>query len=209
MEVPLVTSIVLVGGRGLRLGREKAVEKIDNQTLLERVINCLALLGNEILVVTAQGQPNPLPPPQSEKIRILVDIYPNKGALGGIYTGLRASDSFYNLVVACDLPFLNINLLRYLIDCAPNFDAVVPRFKGEIEPLHSVYSKNCLTAIDKQLEQGRLKVRDFLNQVKVRYVEEEEIDRFDPEHWSFFNINSEADLQRARELAQREAIIQP
>ena len=203
MEALPVTSIVLAGGKGLRLGREKTMEKLDGQTLLQRAIECLSLLGDDILVVFAHGQTSPLPLHYSKQIRILTDLYPDKGALGGIYTGLVASDSPYNLVVACDMPFLNINLIRYLLELAPGFDAVVPRSKGDIEPLHAIYSRSCLRVIDIQLQQGGLRVRDLLNQVRVRYVEEEEIERFDPEHLSFFNINCEADLEKARELLRR------
>ena len=191
-----MASVVLAGGRGFRLGRENALEKLGKETLLERVINCLSLLGDKILIVIAQGQSYPPLSPAE----IVVDLYPDKGALGGIYTGLSASKSPYSLVVACDMPFLNLALLRYLIGLSPNFDAVVPRVKGEVEPLHAVYSRNCLVPIQKQIEQGNLKIRDFLSQVRVRYVEEEEINRFDPQHLSFFNINTQADLKRAKAL---------
>jgi len=191
-----MTSIVLVGGKGLRLGRDKLSEMIGGRTLLERVIDCLSLVGDEILVVIAQGQPKPALP----STKVVVDLYPGKGALGGIYTGLVAAQSFHSLVVAADMPFLNPSLLRYLIQVSPTFDAVIPMIKGELEPLHAIYSKNCLAPIQQQIEQGKLKVRDFLDQVRVRYVEEAEINRFDPKKLSFFNINTSADLGRARAL---------
>ncbi len=191
-----MTSIVLVGGKGLRLGRDKLSEMIGGRTLLERVIDCLSLVGDEILVVIAQGQPKPALP----STKVVVDLYPGKGALGGIYTGLVAAQSFHSLVVAADMPFLNPSLLRYLIQVSPTFDAVIPMIKGELEPLHAIYSKNCLAPIQQQIEQGKLKVRDFLDQVRVRYVEEAEINRFDPKKLSFFNINTSADLGKARAL---------
>ena len=193
-----MTSIVLAGGKGLRLGRYKALEKIGDRTLLERVIDSLTLLDGEIIVVIRQGQPTP--PMPTGVTRVVVDIYPDKSALGGIYTGLVASSSLYNLVVACDMPLLNLSLLRYLIQLVPDFDAVIPRIGGSVEALHAVYSKNCLTPIRNQIEQGNLKVSDLPSQMRVRFVEEEEIDRFDSEHLSFFNINTEADLERAKAL---------
>jgi molybdopterin-guanine dinucleotide biosynthesis protein A len=98
------------------------------------------------------------------------------------------------------MPFLNLALLRYLVQLSPGFDAVVPKIKGEIEPLHAIYSKNCLAPIKQQIEQGKLKVREFLNKVKVRYIEDEEIGRLDSQHLSFFNINTFADLDRAKTL---------
>ncbi|MFC2032541.1 molybdenum cofactor guanylyltransferase, partial [Chloroflexota bacterium] len=134
----------------------------------------------------------------------ITDIYPGKGSLGGVYTGLTASDSFYNLVIACDMPFLNQSLLKYMMQLSVDFDVVVPRLGNMVEPLHAVYSKACLMPIESMLKQGKLSVFKLFTQVKVRYVEAEEIDRFDPEHLSFFNINTKADLERAKKLASEE-----
>ncbi|MCK4362854.1 MAG: molybdopterin-guanine dinucleotide biosynthesis protein MobA, partial [Dehalococcoidia bacterium] len=102
----------------------------------------------------------------------------------------------------CDMPFLNIDLLRYIMELSPGFDVVIPRVDEGVEPLHSVYSKNCLAPIEAYLREGRLKVSDLLPELKVRYVDNAEIERFDPRHLSFFNINSEADLERARRLLE-------
>lgn len=117
------------------------------------------------------------------------------------------SDSFYNLVVACDMPFLNQALLGYMLQLAPNFDLVIPRLGNMIEPLHAVYSKNCLAPMEYLLKQGSLKVRQLFDLIKVRYVETDEISRFDPKHLSFFNINTEADLKVAKQLAKETNII--
>ncbi len=135
-------------------------------------------------------------------MRMLSDIYPNKGPLGGIFTVLTASESFYNFVVACDMPFLNQALLNYMTQISAGFDMVTPRLGDMVEPLHAVYSRGCLTPIKEMLKQGNLKVYELLNLVKVRYVDAEEINQFDPKHLSFFNINTKADLKMARELAE-------
>jgi len=190
----------------LRLGRDKTVETVGNTSLLERVIFNLSLLNSDIIMVTAVKQflPQFIDYP---KLRLVADIYPGKGALGGIYTGLATSDSFYNLVVACDMPFLNQDLLRYMVRIADGFDLVMPRLGSLVEPLHAVYSKGCLAPMENLLKQGNLKISDLLALVKVRYLDAEEIDRFDPEHLSFFNINTEADLEIAQELASSEGDI--
>ncbi len=195
-----MASIVLVGGKSLRLGRDKVFETIDGENLLQRVVTRLAPLTDRVILVAAPGQSLPPLPPHLETSKV-VDIYPGKGSLGGIYTGLLASDRSHNLVVACDMPFLNLALLRYLIRLCPRFDAVIPRITKLLEPLHAVYSKSCLAAIEALLQQNNLRITDLFNQIRVRYVEEDEIDRFDPERLSFFNINTAADLERARALA--------
>ncbi len=191
--------IVLAGGKGLRLGHEKASEAVGNKSLIQRVASSLSFFSSDIIVVTAAEQlfPRFIGYP---KLRIVTDTYPGKGSLGGIYTGLAASDSFYNLVVACDMPFLNQALLDYMMQISANFDLVVPRLGNMLEPLHALYSKKCLAPIECLLKQGNLNIRELFGLVRVRYVEATEIDKFDPKHLSFFNINTEADLRTAREL---------
>jgi len=196
-----MTSIMLAGGKGGRLGRDKLSERVGRHTLSQRVIGCLAMVSDEILAVIAQGQSEPVLPASA---RVVVDLYPDKGALGGIYTGLVASSSFHSLVVACDMPFINPSLLRYLIRISPGFDVVIPRIdEGKLEPLHALYSKNCIAPIQQQIQQGSMKIDSFLEHVKVRYVERVEIEKFDPQYLSFININNETDLERARALQRQ------
>jgi len=192
--------IVLAGGKSLRLGQDKVLETVGNRSLLQQVVSCVSLLSSDVIIVTTRqrtfSQSIDYP-----KLKVVTDIYPDKGPLGGIYTGLATSTSFYNLVVASDMPFLNQALLRYMIQLSANFDLVVPRVGNLVEPLHAIYTKSCLAPIEQMLKQGELSVNKLFNLVRVRYVEAEEIERFDPKHLSFFNINTEADLERARELA--------
>jgi molybdopterin-guanine dinucleotide biosynthesis protein A len=198
-----ITCIVLAGGKGLRLGRDKVLEPIGSESLLQRVVSSLSSFESDIILVTARGQSFPQFA-SHPRLRIATDIYPGKGALGGVYTGLVTSSSFYNLVVACDMPFLNQALLRYMVQVSAGSDAVVPRLGNLVEPLHAVYSKDCSAPSERLLEQGSMTIRDILPLVRVRYVEAEEIDMFDPKHLSFFNINTEADLEKARKLAKGE-----
>ena len=97
-----------------------------------------------------------------------------------------------------DMPFLNEALLRHMLPLSAGFDLVIPRLGNLVEPLHAVYSKGCLTSMEHLLNQGNLTISELLTLVRVRYVEAEEIDRFDPKHLSFFNINTQADLEKAR-----------
>ncbi len=161
-------------------------------------MDSLSTFQKEIIVVARKEQS--LPGALYSKARIVIDLYPGTGPLGGIYTGLEVSSSFYNLVVAGDMPFLNYGLLSYMIESSAGFDAVIPRLGNLVEPLHAIYSKKCLPHIKNQLEQGKFNIRNFFTQVNIRYIEEPEIDRFDPKHLSFFNINTEADLKTAEEM---------
>ncbi len=194
--------IVLAGGKGARLGRYKALETINNESLIQRVVSSLSFFNSDIIVVIGKGQH--LPQFTSyPRLRVVTDAYDAKGSLVGIYTGLLTSSSRYNFVVACDMPLLNRALIGYMLELSAGFDVVIPRLGEPVEPLHAVYSKSCLAAIEQLLGQGNYKIDRLLSLVKVRYVEAGEIDRFDPEHLSFFNINTKADLEAARELVKK------
>lgn len=164
------------------------------------MIACVSSFCREIILSTAEAQAVPRLDDHPE-IKVVIDTIPGKGPLGGIYAGLATSKSFCNLVVACDMPFLNRNLLNYMLQLSGGFDMVAPRVGDYVEPLHAVYTKSCLTPIESMIKQDNLSVHKLLQSVKVRYVETEEINRFDPAHLSFFNINTDADLEKARKLA--------
>lgn len=191
----MVTSIVLAGGKSFRMGGCKAMEILHGKSLLECVIEQLKLLSSRVLIVTSQDQANLLHTSEAE---VVVDVYSGKGPLAGIYTGLLTSNSTYNIVVACDMPFLKVELLRYMLELSQGFDAVIPRLGEEkIEPLHAVYSRSCLNTIRTELEHNRLKISYMLDNLCVRYIERVECQRFDPQLLTFFNINSLSDMEQA------------
>ena len=198
-----ISCIILAGGKGLRFGHKKASVQLNTETLIQRAVSSLSFLDSEIIIVIAEGQTLPQIT-DYPRLKIVTDTYAGKGPLVGIYTGLIASNSPYSLVVACDMPLLNRGLLRYMLELAEGNDVVIPRTGKLIEPLHAVYSKECLGVIEQLLAEGTLKIDRILDRVKVRYVEAEEIDRFDPEHLSFFNINTRVDLRKVKEIIKRE-----
>lgn len=196
--------IVLAGGRSFRFGCDKALETIGKQTLIDRVLEIISFFKSHIIVVTTENYQ--LPQFSYPNVKMVADIHTDKGPLGGIYSGLSSSDFFYNVTIACDMPFLNTDLLAYMTQCSTNFDLTIPRLGNMIEPLHAIYTHNCLTPIRTLLEHDELRVSSLLSQVKVRYVEASEINQFDPEHLSFFNVNTKVELNRARELIKQRVI---
>jgi len=199
-----MTSIILAGGKSLRLGLSKALQVIEGKSLIQWVVDGLAILSTEIIIATAQGEA--IPCSSAVRIKTVADIYPGKGPLVGIYSGLVASSNSRAIVVGCDTPFLSVSLLEYMTQICSTFDVIVPRIKNELEPLCAVYSKNCLVPIQGLLEQDELRIRKLFSMVKVKYVEEDEINSFDPKHLSFFNVNSQADLERAKKLAVKKGM---
>ena len=194
--------IILAGGKSKRLGRNKINEVIGGITLLNRVVNVLSAFNGEIILVTAED--SSLPDTFTyAKISKVQDLYPGKGMIGGIITGLSASKNFYNLVVASDMPFLSPALIWYMISNAKENDLVAYKNQNELEPLHAIYSKNCLPILEEIMLKDR-RIFELLGQVKVRYLSPAKINQYDPKKISFFNVNTESDLRIAKEIAAKE-----
>ncbi len=195
-----VSGIVLAGGKSRRLGRDKAVELLGGKPMIRRVLERVAGLTSENIVVVAdeaRGTTLPL----LEDTRVAVDVHSGMGSLGGIFSGLAAAGNEWAIVAACDMPFLNADLLGYLLSLREGVDVVAPVVAGRPEPTHALYSRECLPFIEERLRAEDLKITGFYGGVRVRYVEERDILRFDPELLSFFNVNSPQDLERALALA--------
>ena len=175
--------------------------ELGGQTLLQRSVNNLEFIGNEIVVVAAPEQRLPEITVTS-RLKIVRDITSGKGPLIGIYTGLCASAYPLSFVVACDMPFVRRALVERIIAMAPGYDVVIPRRPQGLEPLHATYAQSCIGHIESLMKIGRYKIDSLLEMVKVRYLEENEIKSIDPEGVSFFNINTPADLARAMEFIE-------
>lgn len=195
-----VSAIALAGGKSKRLGMDKSLLKIDHEWLLQRILSALAALSDDVFVVANDQEKL-----AHLAVQVVPDIRPEMGPLGGIYAGLHSMRHERGVFVACDMPFLNLELLRYMILLSADFDVVIPRVGDNVEPLHAVYSKACVQPIADLLDQRGRRVVGFFHQVRVRYVEQQEIEAFDPQHLSFFNINTVQDLDRMRNLLRRKA----
>ena len=199
---PPTSAIVLAGGLSRRMGQDKRRLRLhgDNgPTLLEHTVATVAAVCAEVVVVLndPEGWAD-LP------ARLVPDAYPDGGALGGIYSGLAAATHNYALTVACDMPFLNVSLLRAMLARPRNYDVLVPRSPRpgsarnnlDVEPLHAIYGKACLEPMRETLESGRRQIAAFFPQVRVAYVEPEESLRYDAQGRSFMNVNTPEELAK-------------
>ncbi|MGB5934197.1 MAG: molybdenum cofactor guanylyltransferase [Anaerolineae bacterium] len=193
-----ISSILLAGGKSSRLGTDKARIKLGGRlAMVQSAAEKLLTVSDEVIVVTGGRRYGHL------KVKWVTDVYPGAGPLGGLYSGLLAAKSSHALVVACDMPFLNLALLRYMISLPRDYDVLIPNLCHELEPLHAVYSRNCLHPIERLLKAGHFKILDFFDRVIVHYLTEEEIEQYDPDHRSFFNINTPDQLREAKTMIKR------
>lgn len=192
-----VSCAVLAGGTSSRFGRDKALLQVDGQMLIQRVVDRLSKISNDVLIVG-----NNLGRFEGVRARLVEDRVQGAGALGGVYTAVEACRHPYVFCVACDMPFLDLNLIRYMVLLAPGYDVVMPYVRGEPEPLHAVYGKACAPAIKAALDAGERRIISFLAQVRVRDVREDEIRILDPNLHSFFNLNVPEDLARMQAILE-------
>ncbi|MDO8720667.1 MAG: molybdenum cofactor guanylyltransferase [Syntrophales bacterium] len=185
-----MTGIILAGGRNTRIGTNKAFLEINGARLIDRTITIFQGIFEDIIVVTN----SPLSY-LDQNVTIVTDILENKGALGGLYTGLFFASSQRTFVCACDMPFLDGHFIRYMIEHCADYDVVVPYSGDGLQPLHAIYGKKCLPAMLNHLERDRLKIIDLYKGLKVLTIKEDIIASFDMGRKMFLNINTRDDLK--------------
>jgi molybdopterin-guanine dinucleotide biosynthesis protein A len=170
------------------MGRDKASLAVGGVTLLDCTIGRLGSVVEDVLVVGREASTGCVSP-----VRFVPDELPGEGPLGGLLTGLRAARHPYCVVLACDLPFLEVEVLSYLLSLAPDHQAVVPRVGDHAQVLHAVYQRSVIPTIEHLLGMGERRVESLLDHIETRFVAEHEIAPLDPQLRSFVNVNTPED----------------
>jgi molybdopterin-guanine dinucleotide biosynthesis protein A len=192
----MVSIAIQAGGRSSRMGRDKALIPLAGKRLIEHVLDHLQGLSDDLFITT--NQPGPL---EDLRIRLVPDEDPGRGALYGLQTALQAAQHDDVLIVACDMPFLQLALIEHLFSMAGQADVIIPEQDGRFEPMLALYrASTCLPEIDRALKEQQFRMISFFPSVTVLPIDPEVIDRYDPHRLSFFNINTPEDIQRAEEM---------
>lgn len=199
----MLTVVIQAGGESRRMGRDKALIPFLGRPLIERVIARLRPVADELLVIAnhTEGYPD-------LGVRIFSDLKPGRGALGGQYTALAVSRQPLVAVVACDMPFVNSDLLAYQRDrlVENQMDIAIPQNEGYMEPFHAVYRRaTCLAPAAAALEAGAWRADAWYSQVQLCPISPAEVARYDPDGVAFFNVNTLEDLAQAEKLARQQA----
>jgi molybdopterin-guanine dinucleotide biosynthesis protein A len=195
----MLTLAIQAGGASRRMGQDKALLPFMGQPLIQRVVDRLTGLADETLVTTNH--------PENYHflgLPLFADPIPERGALGGLYTALGAATHPLVAVVACDMPFVNPRLLSAQVELltSTSADLVIPGAPEGLEPFHAVYRRaTCLPHVLKALESGYWRVDAWFSQVRTHTLSLAEIQRYDPNRLSFWNINTPAELQLAQQRA--------
>ena len=166
-------------------------------SLVEFILEQVEGLGDDVLVISNQPEAYAF-----LGFPVYTDVKPGIGALGGLLTALTYARTETAFVLACDMPFVNRDLLNYMIENLPGNDVVVPVYgdKNFIEPFRGLYAKACLPAVQKAVAAGKRRAIAFHPDVRVRLISQEEVEGFDPDGRSFINVNTPEEYQRALDL---------
>jgi len=190
-----MTGIILAGGKSQRMGKNKAFIDSGGIPLFERVYRVFKEIFSEIIIVA-----NDAGPFERYEAILQMDIISDKGAIGGLYTGLFHSSNYHAFCSACDMPLLNPHVIKYMADKRDSYDVIVPKTHDGLHPLHAIYSKRCLNPMRQLFDGGDLRIVNFFHQVRVKYIEEIEIREFDPHMRSLINVNTEEEMEAVRKI---------
>jgi len=201
-----VTAVILAGGRGKRLGYNKALLKMGDTYLLEIIVRNIKAISDRILFVVSPNDYSHLLSIHSSLlssncVSVICDSIPNQGPLLGLIEALKWSNEEWIFLVGCDMPFIEKPLVKLIYQSRKSGSQVlVPRLNGFLEPLHAFYHRSCLKAAETAYKQGKRKIKDFYPFVNVSVLEEKAMRVIKNYQISFFNINSAEDLQRAQKI---------
>ena len=182
------------------MGEDKRYLVVGEETLLERGLDVVRSVFQEVLVVIAQDSA-----PLSIDAKVVRDLVPESGSLGGLYTGLMQAATPWIFVVACDMPFLNQAVIAQFTSRKANADIVMAKLAARLHPMHALYGKRCLPVLEQMIRARQLKIQELVSHasLRVQYVTEIDLLTTDPSGRSFLNVNTQADLESARSMLTR------
>lgn len=192
-----VTGILLAGGKSRRMGEDKRFVEIGRRSLLERSLDILRSVFQDVVIVIAQDSPD-----LSSAVPVVRDLVADCGSLGGLYTGLTHARTSRVFVVACDMPFFSQETVRYFLHLRSEADIVMARLHNGWHPMHALYGRRCLPVMESMMTAKDLRIHRLVEHPTLRShtVTAEDLKTVDPEGRAFLNINTPADLESARSI---------
>lgn len=193
-----IAGVILAGGESKRMGRDKATLEFSGDSLIKKTVRLFKSLFPTVIVISKE----------TEHLKdlgcpVIEDILPDRGAMIGILTAFSHTDEEAIFVAACDMPFLNEEVISHIISEGAGFDVVLPVVAGKKHPLHALYSRASSELMSETFREGKKSLNAFIDSLapeKVRFIDEEEIKQIDGEALSLFNMNTAEELERAKEI---------
>jgi molybdenum cofactor guanylyltransferase len=191
------TAIILAGGQSSRMGTNKALLQLKGKTVIEGMVEKLENIVDNTIIVT-----NTFEDYAFLHLPMIEDKRKGKGPLAGMEAGLAATQTERNLIVACDMPFISVELGKYLLSCLGEYQAAVPEISGQLHPLFAAYRKDVNEAVTQSLEEDQLRIRHFLHNIHVKIVSKELLQSLEIDHEElyFFNMNNPDEYHKASNM---------
>lgn len=187
-----ITGVILAGGKNSRMGgRDKAFLRVQGETIFTRILGVLRSCFPQVLVVSNSPEKY-----AGFAVEVTRDELAGKGPLGGLHAALGRIRTPYAFVTACDMPFLSVEPIRFLVDRLAGQEAIVPCWDGDIEPLHAIYARSLRAPISEAIGAGATALRDFLPRVRVEYVSQGLMETVACAEESFRNVNTPEEAER-------------
>ncbi len=204
MKIANVSGVLLAGGQSRRMGQDKRLVLVDGVSLFQRVLSIFEQVFTETIVVVAQHSSVT----EGLSHRVVTDVIPGKGPVGGLHTGLFYSREPFVFLAACDMPFLEIALIQRICQLSKesdNADACMFELSTGIQPMQGVYSQKCISSLESMIRNDQLSMQGLLNrtELKVQTLDQAKIEDLDPNFVSFMNINTPSDLEMANKLCRK------
>jgi molybdopterin-guanine dinucleotide biosynthesis protein A len=180
---------IIAGGKSGRFGSDKSLYMLDNKPMISHTYDVVKKIFDEIYIIAPNGEKFSF-----LEAKIIPDIIPGLGPIGGIYTAVESLDAERTFIFPCDMPYLNRGFIEYMTEIPGIYDIIVPLINGMYQPLHAIYSKRCISNIKKNIEHEDYRMSGFYEGLNIRTVNEEEIGCYDDPFRMFKNINFREDL---------------
>lgn len=195
----MLSVVVQAGGQSTRMGENKALKLFLGRPLIQRVIERLAPVADELLVTANQPADYAF-----LRLPLFPDLKPGRGPLGGLYTALASAKNPVIAVVACDMPFASAPLLVAAAGLLvqEEADVVIAETAEGFEPLHAVYRRDtCVALVESAIEADQWRMVAWFPQAKVRSLTPNELARYDPDGLAFWNVNTQEEFAEAERRA--------
>ncbi len=202
----MLTVVIQAGGQSSRMGEDKALKPFLGRPLIQRVADRLAPIADEMIVTTNRAAEYGFLNNSVRRLRLVADLKPGRGALGGLYTAIASATSDFVAVAACDMPFVSRVFFEsaYRLMIEEEADVVIAKTDEGYEPFHALYRREtCVSAIETAIAADQWKVIAWFPQVKVRMLSSDEIRTVDPSGLCFWNLNTPEEFIQAEEKAKQ------
>lgn len=192
------SGIIMAGGRSSRMKFNKAFAQVGGKPVIQIIIDKLQPIFQELMIISNEPQLF-----TSFGLPIFQDVYPYLGPVGGIHSALVNASFDQMFILGCDMPFMNMQLVEYMLGKINNYDSVVPEIDSYLQPLAAVYNRSCLPIFSECLEHDKLKLTLIFSELNALVLKEDELQKFGRVREMFFNVNDPDALAEAQEIAGR------